>query len=184
MYIMKLFGEINIETNHEVTEKCATIMVEYWKDPVTHPILLHIDSEGGCCEATSYIKDTLLFLQRMGFALITFNTGRCFSAAADIYLLGDKRYALPSSRFLIHKAAMMGVEDVKHNDSELQRHSRELAALDRNTLKSLKDAGVKLPVNHKATFEIGRDVKLGVKEAMKINLVNCKGHPMDPKHYR
>ena len=94
---LTLFGEINDKIARSVTERLLALAAEG-----DDPIYFYISSPGGHVESGDVVYDMVKFIKP---TVKVIGTGWVASAATTIYLAAEKenRFALPNTRFLIHK---------------------------------------------------------------------------------
>ncbi len=94
-----IYGEINQKVAKDVSQKLIA-MAEKSDDP----IVIFINSQGGHVEAGDTIHDMIRFVKPV---VKVVGTGWVASAGAHIYIAAERenRYALPSTRFLLHQPA-------------------------------------------------------------------------------
>jgi len=68
-------------------------------------ILLHLSSTGGLTKAGFKIVDYLKQLKRDGYAITTYVDSTCSSMCIPIFMQGQTRLAMPSSRWVFHDAS-------------------------------------------------------------------------------
>lgn len=66
------------------------------------PIKIIINSPGGDAAAMFAIIDIVNSMKAIGYSIHTYAIGEVLSAATGIFVAGDKRYATPTSRFMMH----------------------------------------------------------------------------------
>lgn len=94
------------------------------------PILLYISSPGGS------VYDGLSLcsaIQTSKTPVYTINIGECCSMGLFVYLVGEKRYAMPNSVFLMHDGSEFAVDSsaklrdrVEFNTGVLAEHMRDI----------------------------------------------------------
>ena len=101
--IIMLYDEVSMELAEKVTKKLLVL------DSINNnPIILRINSPGGCCTAGYDIIATMRLLKS---PVHTFISGEACSMAALISVCGDKRYMTSNSTWMAHPAAGGGGHD-------------------------------------------------------------------------
>lgn len=98
------------------------------------PIHFIICTDGGLMDAAMAIYDTM---QDLSVPVYTYSIGRCCSAGAFLLATGDKRFAYPNSRIMLHEMSTGTwgkYHDVGEWHKEMQRvHSQYLTILAEHT---------------------------------------------------
>lgn len=98
-----LIGEINEELNKEVVQYLLTTD---WNDPENkiEKLVIYVSSSGGTLRDCFSIIDTVQMLkEQYKFEVISVVLGEASSAGFFLFLLGDKRIALPNARMYVHE---------------------------------------------------------------------------------
>jgi ATP-dependent Clp protease, protease subunit len=93
-HVIHFNGPINLATTERIRRQCLTALKKK-----AEAIDLHFSSTGG---ATDHGFSLYHFLRSLPVPLTVHNMGNVDSIAVIIFLAGDKRYACPHSRFLLH----------------------------------------------------------------------------------
>ncbi len=104
-----------------------------------HPIDICINSNGGDVSTGLAIADYIKYLTSKSFVVSTKVMGVAYSAGALISCSGTPgyRWALPSSRFLVHQLSASGVDG---NMEQLQKNIKNLEAMNKEITKQLADS--------------------------------------------
>ncbi|HEU5436794.1 MAG TPA: ATP-dependent Clp protease proteolytic subunit, partial [Telluria sp.] len=94
LHIVHFIGPINHNTACTIRNLCLQAV-----QSGASSIELHLSSEGGNMTAGFALY---FFLKSLPIPLITHNVGSIESIAVVIFLAGQKRYACPGTRFLVH----------------------------------------------------------------------------------
>ena len=88
------------------------------------PIVLYIDSNGGDAWACDAMIDAI---RTSITPVYTVNLGICYSAGFLIFVAGHKRFAMPSSTFLLHDGEMMTMNSMAktHDFVDFSRRGEE-----------------------------------------------------------
>lgn len=102
------------------------------REITTPRINVHINSYGGeVGEALAIVTN----LRQSGREVVTYDDGFALSAAADIFMAGDRRIMAPSSVLMIHNA----MQGCFGNAAELRRQADNLELINDQTLKLFSD---------------------------------------------
>jgi ATP-dependent Clp protease protease subunit len=149
------------------------MMNRYKKDP-TAPIIIYIDSYGGCVDALAKMMDTM---DELPNPKITVCMGKAMSCGAILLSYGDYRYCAKHSRIMIHEASSLAMGDV-HDAYADTLESKRLNEYFMDVLAkrcSIKSGYEGLRAIIKARD--GRDIYLNAKEAIKFGIVDKIGVP-------
>lgn len=105
----KLFIRVPEVIEEEFYDFISSVLLEFiiMKDKMD--IVLLIDSYGGVLNAT---MDTYNLLSAMNNKIITVAFNKCCSAACLLFALGDERYFLKDSLYILHQVrAIVSIED-------------------------------------------------------------------------
>jgi len=128
-------------------------------------IQIYINSPGGSVSAGLAIYDTMQFVKN---DIVTYCIGQAASMGAHLLAAGTKgkRFALPSSRIMIHQpsgGAQGQASDIEISYKEIQRLKENLAAaLSRHTGQNLK----------KVMKDMDRDFFMSADEALEYGLID------------
>ena len=128
-------------------------------------IQIYINSPGGSVTAGLAIYDTMQFVKN---DIVTYCIGQAASMAAHLLAAGTKgkRFALPSSRIMIHQpsgGAQGQASDIEISYKEIQRLKENLAAaLARHTGQNLK----------KVMKDMDRDFFMSSEEALEYGIID------------
>jgi ATP-dependent Clp protease protease subunit len=128
-------------------------------------IQIYINSPGGSVSAGLAIYDTMQFVKN---DIVTYCIGQAASMGAHLLAAGTKgkRFALPSSRIMIHQpsgGAQGQASDIEISYKEIQRLKENLAAaLSRHTGQNLK----------KVMKDMDRDFFMSSEEAMEYGIID------------
>ena len=128
-------------------------------------IQIYINSPGGSVTAGLAIYDTMQFVKN---DIVTYCVGQAASMAAHLLAAGTKgkRFALPSSRIMIHQpsgGAQGQASDIEISFREIQRMKENLAAaLARHTGQNLK----------KVMKDMDRDFFMSSEEAVEYGIID------------
>ena len=128
-------------------------------------IQIYINSPGGSVTAGLAIYDTMQFVKN---DIVTYCIGQAASMGAHLLAAGTKgkRFALPSSRIMIHQpsgGAQGQASDIEISYKEIQRLKENLAAaLSRHTGQNLK----------KVMKDMDRDFFMSADEAMEYGIID------------
>jgi ATP-dependent Clp protease protease subunit len=128
-------------------------------------IQIYINSPGGSVTAGLAIYDTMQFVKN---DIVTYCIGQAASMGAHLLAAGTKgkRFALPSSRIMIHQpsgGAQGQASDIEISYKEIQRLKENLAAaLSRHTGQNLK----------KVMKDMDRDFFMSSEEAMEYGIID------------
>jgi len=139
-----------------------------------HPLVVYVNSPGGCADAMASIIETMDEIQN---PIYTVCAGKAMSAAAIILSHGDVRFCGQHSRIMIHEvsAGTIGnVQDMKNDTKEIDRLNKHfMTLLARNC---------NLKGGYKALYKIlqdngGREFYLDAEAARKFGIVDEIGTP-------
>ena len=123
---MFLVGEISNENVMGTIQQIFQINRQDKDLPVDarKPIVLYINSNGGDAWACDAMIDAI---RTSITPVYTVNLGICYSAGFLIFVGGHKRFAMPSSTFLIHDGEMMTMNSMAktHDFVDFSRRSEE-----------------------------------------------------------
>ena len=128
-------------------------------------IQIYINSPGGSVSAGLAIYDTMQFVKN---DIVTYCIGQAASMGAHLLAAGTKgkRFALPSSRIMIHQpsgGAQGQASDIEISYKEIQRLKENLAAaLSRHTGQNLK----------KVMKDMDRDFFMSSDEALEYGIID------------
>lgn len=128
-WLCNIDGSIDSWAKFQVERVVSRALQENQK---TLPIF--INSSGGSVYVMRSILD---LLKGSGLELITINTGICMSAAVPIFAMGNKRFAYPSSRFMIHEVRRFPMLPEMQKTSDLKALSEEFDKLTEDMYKDL-----------------------------------------------
>jgi len=159
--IIFIDGEIN-DVNADIV--AAQLLFLDSQDP-EKDISLYINSPGGSVTAGLAVYDTI---QSIRSDVQTFCLGQAASMAALILTAGTKgkRFALPSSRVLIHQPW----GGVSGQSSDVSLQAKEILRLKKLTIDYFAEAAGKGPAAVAADME--RDFFMSAQEAMEYGLVD------------
>lgn len=128
------------------------------------PITVYVNSPGGSADSGFAIYDLLRFCS---CPIITVANGVVASSAVLIYLAGDedKRYALPSSRFLLHQPSTA----TRGQASDIEITAREIVKM-RERYNKIVERHTGTPAD-KVQKDADRDFWLTAPEAKEYGLV-------------
>ncbi|MBP7867610.1 MAG: ATP-dependent Clp endopeptidase proteolytic subunit ClpP [Acidobacteria bacterium] len=129
-------------------------------------IALYINSPGGSITAGLAIYDTMQFIKA---DVSTICIGQAASMAALLLAAGapGKRFALPSSRILIHQPFMSGLSG---QATDIDIHAKEILRLREITNKILAEH-TRQPMD-RIEKDVDRDCIMGADEAQAYNLID------------
>jgi ATP-dependent Clp protease protease subunit len=157
--IIMISGEINDEVASLVVSQLLFLESE---DP-DKDIYLYINSPGGVVTAGMSIYDTMNYINPN---VVTICMGQAASMGAFLLSSGDKRYALPHSRIMIHQplgGARGQATDIEIHTKEILRMKKELnEILAKNTGQTIR----------KITKDTERDNFMSAKEAVEYGLID------------
>ena len=162
--IIRLTGEISEETSESFIlnlHKVAEIPGE---------ITVVISSDGGDIEEGLRIIDSLNIAKAHANRITTVCSGKAYSMAAYIYLVGDTRTMYPHARLMFHSGRYEGLgEDEVLTESTLKSMTAELAMFN-NTFRSiLRNAGVD---EEMISRMLAGDVYLNAEEAISLGIAH------------
>lgn len=143
--------------------------VNYFKALNTSSIDVCINTNGGSLSEGLAIADYFRLMSSQGFVISTRVLGVAYSAGALIASSGTPghRYALPSSRYLIHQLSASGVDGKME---ELQSDIKNLRAMNEQMARMIA------AVTDKTLAAVQKDLKkesfMSVDEAIKYGLVD------------
>lgn len=135
------------------------------------PVIVSIYSLGGSPLA-GYSIASLLKWECERSKLWTVNLGDVSSAAIDIYMTGGRRYALPTSVFMIHQARLTG----KNVRGQGIKNLATDWGIEKKALENLFRT-LKLTKHQKSIILQGHDLELYYHDAVKAGLVISGGLP-------
>jgi len=130
-------------------------------------IWIYLSSYGGEIAAGLGICDILQFVKSK---INIVCTSVAMSMGAVILACGDKRYALPSARIMIHQPLMTLSQHQTIKQSELAVHSREMTYL-RTTLVELLSKKTKKTIEE-IEFDLHEDTFMNATEALNYGLLD------------
>lgn len=169
------------EINQEVAIRFhERLFLEFEKDPYK-PIIIHINSYGGECDALFSMIDTMDAIRSIAppeFKFLTVVKGKAISAGAALLAYGDFRFAEPNSRIMLHQIVggawgSHAANEVEFN--EMTRINERLLQLLKKSCKlntSMEDLKVKL--NHNLYFT--------PEKAKEFGLIDIIGYPKLGEH--
>lgn len=105
----KLFIRVPEVIEEEFYDFISSVLLEFIITKNKMDIVLLIDSYGGVLNAT---MDTYNLLSAMDNKIITVAFNKCCSAACLLFALGDERYFLKDSLYILHQVrAIVSIED-------------------------------------------------------------------------
>jgi len=154
---------LGTEINNVVANTIVAQLLFLESQDVEKPIYLYINSPGGVIYDAFAIIDTMKLVRP---PVYTINVGLAASAAALILAMGDKRYALPNSRIMIHQP--LGGAYGQATDIEI--HAKEILRLKEKIIEMLANAtGQK---KSKIRKDIERDKYMSPEEAKEYGLID------------
>jgi ATP-dependent Clp protease protease subunit len=88
---------------------------------IEKPLIINIDSYGGCVDALSKMMETLMEVPN---PIITYCSGKAMSAGAILFSCGDMRYIGPLSRIMIHEISSVSWGNVHELKTDLEETER------------------------------------------------------------
>lgn len=162
--IIWITSEIAYPSVQMVIQKLA-----YYNDGTKNPIIIMLNSPGGCCDVGWAIIDMMEALKKAGVIIYTVCLGSCSSMATEILAAGSKgyRYAYPSSRIMMHQAGTYGI------GGKLKELSNEVKEIEYWTELSVKYLQKVTGKSHKEIAEaMSYDNYMSSSEARKFGLVD------------
>ena len=98
-----LFSQRQVFITQEITKEYSALLVAqimYLDNVNSEPITINISSNGGDIDGMFMLLDCFKVIES---PIHTINLGAAYSCAALLLMAGDKRYAFPSSRILLHQ---------------------------------------------------------------------------------
>lgn len=162
--VIRLTGEISEESSESFIQKLHTVA------QVPGEITVVISSDGGDIEEGLRIIDSLNIAKAHANRITTVCSGKAYSMAAYIYLVGDTRTMYPHARLMFHSGRYEGLgEDEVLTESTLKSMTAELAMFN-NTFRSiLRNAGVD---EEMISRMLAGDVYLNAEEAISLGIAH------------
>ncbi len=158
--VIFLVGEVNDQTANLVVAQMLFLEAE---NP-DKDIWFYINSPGGSVTAGMSIYDTMNFIK---CNVNTLCIGQACSMGAFLLAAGSKRYALPSSRIMIHQP----LGGFKGQASDIEIHAKNILFLKQHLNKLLaKHTGKKIAEIERDT---DRDNFMSSEEAVKYGLIDA-----------
>lgn len=112
---------------HDIDDETAEEFLDWISEHKNaSELVLFIDCYGGI---NSCAKKMIKAINEFDGIFTTINTGICASAAVDIFLAGNRRFAKPSVDFMIHKVVLICPNDciltIDQMEKYLKRMNRE-----------------------------------------------------------
>lgn len=111
-----LYGDIDFKTARNF---CNWVK----KHEDAEELTLFIDSTGGYNKATKRILNAI---NSFGGIFTTISSGKCASAAFDIFLAGDRRYSNGSTDFMIHRVVLIVPDSCILTINEMQNFVKQM----------------------------------------------------------
>jgi ATP-dependent Clp protease protease subunit len=166
-----LTGEITEEMGIGFMSNCMDVLLENPEGP----LLVGVNSPGGCYRTSMMLVD---FLRALPVEVIIYNMGMAFSGGCLVFLAGDKRYAFPHSKFMLHNVLITKAtgnrnelkeqgEDLRKHDEEMYKFIIKSTKLKKKEFKKKLDSGdwyfsgaeaVKKGVAHKVNADIMKEM--------------------------
>lgn len=102
-HYLGLYGTIEGPAIGTLLESIDTFIMQGLKGRKVHPVVLNINSAGGCAEAAGALRAALAELKKT-HELWTVMQGEVSSAAIDIYMMGHRRFRHGFGQMTIHRA--------------------------------------------------------------------------------
>lgn len=96
----KIFIRITGEITYSTYEEVSSAIVNIVASKNTSDIVIFIDSSGGMAEPTIYMAN---LFKAMSNKIITVAFNECCSAACMLFALGEERYMLTGTYYLLHQ---------------------------------------------------------------------------------
>lgn len=114
--VATLYYDIDFETAREFCDWIS-------ENKNATELVLFIDCVGGINSAA---RKMVKAINNFEGIFTTINTGTCASAAVDIFLAGNRRFATPSVDFMIHKVVLIVPNDCIMTISEMQGYLKKM----------------------------------------------------------
>lgn len=110
--------------------------------------------------------------------IITYNVGFVESAAISLYCVGEKRFAVPTSHFLIHQAretySSSSVNDIKNSIAKIKEDNKR-------SISIIKESVVESHTSVRKSYYAG--TTLSPEEAKKWGLVRADSNAIDDNYF-
>ena len=126
-----------------------------------------ISSDGGCCATGASIIFLLRDLKKNGVEITMVGGGTVASAAMAIFMEGDKRYAMPESTYMTHKASI-GSYKWALNENDLKD---QLKAIEKKTILDDHLKMIRMTKKQRKDYDDGKDVNFSVNQALKNGIL-------------
>lgn len=159
---IKILGYITENTYSEIMPELIDIIA----NGTSADICVFIDSTGGAVRPALSIANTL---KAMKNKIITIAMNECASAACVLFAVGDERYMLSGTKFMMHKIKA-SIGDVFLNDIEYRKLGTSLRNLEKE-YKELISKGSQMPKEKfDEIFSSEKDTFFSDKEVLKYRL--------------
>lgn len=162
--VIRLTGEISEESSESFIQKLHTVA------QVPGEITVVISSDGGDIEEGLRLIDALNIAKHTGSRITTTVSGKAYSMAAYLYLVGDVRTMYPHARLMFHSGRYEGLgDDEVLTESTLKSMTAELSMFN-NTFRSiLRNSGVD---DEMISRMLSGDVYLNAEEAISLGIAH------------
>lgn len=104
------------------------------------PIMIYMNSKGGSVTAGFAIIDAIIHSKT---PVYTVNLAECYSMGFLIFIAGEKRYAMPSSTYLLHDGSSIAYDSVGKLKDRMEFELGQMEDYIRNYVISRTDIGEK-----------------------------------------
>jgi ATP-dependent Clp protease protease subunit len=124
------------------------------------PIYLYVQSFGGSVYDMWALID---IMESSNTPIITYCTGYCMSAAADIFLAGHYRYMYKHASIMMHQMSTIAYGKI----TDIKLEQKQMDLLHKRSIKYLKKR-TKLPKKFYKRYDVGKeDIYLTAKDCLK-----------------
>lgn len=162
---------MNTEFNEESCIKLREEILERAAISTSLPIMIYINSPGGCVSALSMILDTLDGLHN---PIVTICAGQASSAGAVLLARGDTAFMGRNSKVMIHKAS----GGVRGTDIEVFNEAKALESINDMMIRYICKKTKKSKKAIKSLLDKNVDITFSSEEALSFGIVDTIGVPI------